>query len=111
MLFYNIRLHCYVVLEVKVDKFDFSNVGQLGGYIVAVNHQLKGVDDNPTVGLLVCKYKDSVEAQYALESSSQPIGVSAYQLSKLIPEQFKSSLPSIEELETVLENDHLMADK
>lgn len=111
MLFYNIRLHCYVVLEVKVDKFDFSNVGQLGGYIVAVNHQLKGVEDNPTVGLLVCKYKDSVEAQYALESSSQPIGVSAYQLSKLIPEQFKSSLPSIEELETVLENNHLMADK
>lgn len=78
---------------------------------VAVNHQLKGVDDNPTVGLLVCKYKDSVEAQYALESSSQPIGVSAYQLSKLIPEQFKSSLPSIEELETILENNHLMADK
>ncbi len=106
MLFYNIKLHCYVVLEVKVDKFDFSNVGQLGGYIVAVNHQLKGELDNPTIGLLVCKYKDNVEAQYALESSAQPIGVSAYQLSKLIPEQFKSSLPSIEELESVLENDN-----
>ena len=103
MLFYNIRLHCYVVLEVKVEKFDFSNVGQLGGYIVAVNHQLKGEYDNPTIGLLVCKYKDSVEAQYALESTAQPIGVSAYQLSKLLPEQFKSSLPSIEELENVLE--------
>ncbi|MCR5697606.1 MAG: PDDEXK nuclease domain-containing protein [Marinilabiliaceae bacterium] len=103
MLFYNIRLHCYVVLEVKVEKFDFSNVGQLGGYMVAVNHQLKGEGDNPTIGLLVCKYKDSVEAQYALESSTQPIGVSAYQLSKLLPEQFKSSLPSIEELENVLE--------
>lgn len=103
MLFYNIKLHCYVVLEVKVEKFDFSNVGQLGGYMVAVNHQLKGEGDNPTIGLLVCKYKDSVEAQYALESSTQPIGVSAYQLSKLLPEQFKSSLPSIEELENVLE--------
>lgn len=103
MLFYNIKLHCYVVLEVKVDKFDFSNVGQLGGYIVAVNHQLKGVNDNPTIGLLVCKYKDSIEAQYALESSSQPIGVSAYQLSKLLPEPFKTSLPSIEELENRLE--------
>ena len=102
MLFYNIKLHCYVVLEVKVEKFDFSNVGQLGGYIVAVNHQLKGEDDNPTIGLLVCKYKDSVEAQYALESSSQPIGVSAYQLSKLLPENFKSSLPAIEELESAL---------
>lgn len=102
MLFYNIKLHCYVVLEVKVEKFDFSNVGQLGGYVVAVNHQLKGEGDNPTIGLLICKYKDSVEAQYALESTSQPIGVSAYQLSKLIPEKFKSSLPSIEELESVL---------
>lgn len=107
MLFYNIKLHCYVVLEVKVEKFDFSNVGQLGGYIVAVNHQLKSVNDNPTIGLLVCKYKDNVEAQYALESTTQPIGVSAYQLSKLLPEQFKSSLPSIEELENVLENERL----
>lgn len=103
MLFYNIKLHCYVVLEVKVDKFDFSNVGQLGGYIVAVNHQLKGVNDNPTIGLLVCKYKDSVEAQYTVESTAQPIGVSAYQLSKLLPEKFRSSLPSITELESVLE--------
>lgn len=111
MLFYNIKLHCYVVLEVKVEKFDFSNVGQLGGYIVAVNHQLKGEHDNPTIGLLVCKYKDNVEAQYALESSAQPIGVSAYQLSKLIPEQFKSSLPSIEELENVLENDNSFGNK
>jgi len=111
MLFYNVKLHCYVVLEVKVEKFDFSNVGQLGGYIVAVNHQLKGENDNPTIGLLVCKYKDSVEAQYALESSTQPIGVSAYQLSKLIPDKFKSSLPSIEELENVLEKDNSVNDK
>lgn len=105
MLFYNIRLHCYVMLEVKTEKFDFSNVGQLGGYIVAVNHQLKGEGDNQTIGLLVYKYKDSVETQYALEFTSQPIGVSAYQLSKLLPEQFKSSLPSIEELEIALEKE------
>ena len=72
---------------------------------------MKGENDNPTIGLLVCKYKDSVEAQYALESSTQPIGVSAYRLSKLIPEQFKSSLPSIEELESVLENDKSISDK
>lgn len=102
MLFYNIKLHCYVVLEVKTDKFDFANVGQLGGYMVAVNHQLKGEIDNPTIGLLVCKYKDNVEAQYALESSNQPMGVSAYELSRLIPENFKSTLPSIEEIEAEL---------
>lgn len=104
MLFYNIKLHCYMVLEVKTDKFDFANIGQLGGYIVAVNHQLKGENDNPTIGLLVCKYKDNIEAQYALESSSQPVGISAYELSKLIPDNFKSSLPSIEEIEKDLAN-------
>jgi predicted nuclease of restriction endonuclease-like (RecB) superfamily len=104
MLFYNIKLHCYVVLEVKVTDFDSSNMGQLGTYIVAVNHQLKGKEDNPTIGLVVCKNKDNIEAQYALESSSQPVGVSAYELSKLIPDNFKSSLPSIDEIEAELNN-------
>lgn len=99
MLFYNIKLHCYVVLEVKVKPFDSSFAGQLGTYVVAVNHQLKGENDTPTIGILVCKEMDKVEAQYALESSSQPIGISGYELSKLIPEKFKSSLPSIEEIE------------
>lgn len=99
MLFYNIKLHCYVVLEVKVTPFDSSYAGQLGTYVVAVNHQLKGENDTPTIGILVCKEMDKVEAQYALESSSQPIGVSGYELSKLIPEKYKSSLPSIEDIE------------
>jgi len=104
MLFYNIKLHCYVVLEVKVTPFDASYAGQLGTYVVAVNHQLKGENDTPTIGLLVCKGLDKVEAQYALESSSQPIGISGYTLSKLIPEKFKSSLPSIEEIENSVNN-------
>lgn len=99
MLFYNIKLHCYVVLEVKVTPFDASFAGQLGTYVVAVNHQLKGESDADTIGILVCKGLDKVEAQYALESSSQPIGISGYTLSKLIPEKFKSSLPTIEEIE------------
>ncbi len=104
MLFYNIRLHCYVVLEVKVTDFDSSYAGQLGTYVVAINHQLKTETDNPTIGLLVCKGMDKVEAQYALESSSQPIGVSGYQLSRLLPEKFKGSLPTIEEIEAELSN-------
>lgn len=102
MLFYHIRLRCYVVLEVKVTDFDPAYMGQLGTYVVAVNHQLKTEDDNPTIGLLVCKGLDKVEAQYALESSSQPVGVSSYELSKLIPEDFKGSLPTIEEIEAEL---------
>ena len=103
MLFYNIKLHCYVVLEVKVSEFDSSYAGQLSTYVVAVNHQLKGPEDKPTIGLLVCKSLDKVEAQYALEATSQPIGVSGYELYKLIPENFKGTLPSIEEIEAELE--------
>lgn len=102
MLFYHIRLRCYVVLEVKVTDFEPANMGQLGTYVVAVNHQLRTEGDGPTIGLLVCKSLDKVEAQYALEASSQPIGVSGYELAKLIPEDFKGSLPTIEEIEKEL---------
>ena len=105
LLFYNTKVHCYVVIEVKTGEFDSSNAGQLGTYVVAVNHQLKGENDNPTIGLLVCKGLDKVEAQYALESSSQPIGVSSYELSRLIPEKFKGSMPTIEEIEAELTDD------
>ena len=102
MLFFNINLKCYVVLEVKVTEFEPSFAGQLGTYVVAVNHQLKEDWQNPAIGLLVCKSMDKIEAQYALESTSQPLGVSSYELSKLIPENFKGSLPSIEEIEAEL---------
>jgi predicted nuclease of restriction endonuclease-like (RecB) superfamily len=105
MLFYHIKLHCYVVVEVKITEFEPSYTGQLGSYVVAVNHQLKSPDDAPTLGLLVCKSKDNVKAQYALEASSQPLGVSSYELSKLIPENFKGSLPSIDEIENELTKD------
>lgn len=102
MLFYNARRHCYVVVEVKTGKFEPSYAGQLGTYVVAVNHQIKMDEDRPTVGLLVCKDMDKVEAQYALESSSQPLGVSSYVLSRLVPDEFKGSLPTIEEIEAEL---------
>jgi len=102
LLFYNINLHCYVVVEVKVDKFESEYIGQLGTYVTAVNHILKSENENPTIGILICKEKDNVLAQYALESSSQPIGISEYELSKLYPTDFKGSLPSIEEIERQL---------
>ena len=91
-----------MVLEVKVTDFAPAYAGQLGTYVAAVNHQIKTDNENPTIGLLVCKSMDKVEASYALESSSQPIGISGYELSKLIPEEFKGSLPTIEEIETGL---------
>lgn len=104
MLFYNTKRHCYVVVEIKTGKFDSSYAGQLGTYVVAVNHQLKTEADNPTLGLLICKDMDSVEAQYALESTSQPLGISSYELSKLVPDDYKGSMPTIEEIEAGLED-------
>lgn len=105
MLFYNTQAHCYVVVEVKAGEFNPENMGQLGTYVVAVNHQIKTDCDNPTIGLVVCKGMDRVEAQYALESSSQPLGISSYELSKLVPEKFKGSLPTIEEIEEELSDE------
>ena len=99
LLFYHTKLHCYVVVEVKVNKFEAQNMGQLGTYIVAVNHQFKTPEDKPTLGLLVCKSMNKVEAQYALEATNQPIGISSYELSQLIPDDYQKSLPTIEEIE------------
>ena len=102
MLFYNIRLHCYVVVEVKVKEFDARDMGQLGTYMVAVNHQLKGEKDSPTLGLIICKSKDNVKAEYALEASTQPMGISEYDINPFLPDEYKSSLPTIEEIEAEL---------
>lgn len=102
MLFYNIKLHCYVVVEVKISAFKPADIGQLGTYVTSVNHILKGDGDNQTIGLLICKTKDNVLAKYASESSREPIGISEYQLQNLIPESLKGALPSIEEIENEL---------
>lgn len=102
LLFYHTRLHCYVAVEVKAVKFEPAHMGQFGTYVVAINHRMKMPEDNPTLGLLVCKDMDRVQAQYALESSGQPLGVSSYELTRLVPENYKGSLPTIEEIEAEL---------
>lgn len=101
MLFYNIQEHCYVVVEVKVVDFEPSFIGQLGTYIVAVDRILRK-DNNKTVGLLICKTKDNVLAQYATDSSTEPIGVSQYKLTHLLPAEYRRSMPTIEEIEQEL---------
>jgi len=103
LLFYNTRIHAYCCIELKTGSFQSSYLGQLGLYVTAVNHQLKTEQDNPTIGLLICKDKDNIEAQYSLEAYNLPLGISQYELSKLIPSEIKSSLPSIEEIESTLE--------
>lgn len=105
LLFYHLELKCYVVIELKVDKFKGEHLGQLGLYVSAVNHLKKKPTDNPTIGLLICKMKNNVMAQYALESTNQPIGISEYQLSQLMPEDIKSQLPTIEDIESTLAAD------
>ncbi|MDR1416615.1 MAG: PDDEXK nuclease domain-containing protein [Prevotellaceae bacterium] len=102
LILYNINLHAYVVVELKATSFKPEYAGQLNFYINVVNDKLKGEHDNRTIGLLLCRGKDEIMAQYALEGYNQPIGVSDYQLSKAIPEELKSTLPSIEEVEQEL---------
>ena len=111
LLFYHLELRCYVVVELKATKFKGEHLGQLGVYVSAVNHIKKKPTDNPTIGLLICKTKNNVMAQYALESTNQPIGISENQLSKLMPENIQSKLPTIEDIEATLSDNHNNADE
>ena len=102
LILYNIQLHAYVVVELKASPFKPEYMGQLNFYINVVDDTLRGEHDNKTIGLLLCNGGDKVVAQYALSGYDQPIGVSDYQLTKAIPENLKSALPSIEEVEEEL---------
>ena len=102
LILYNIKLYAYVVVELKATPFKPEYAGQLNFYINVVDDKLRGENDNKTIGLLLCKGKDEIVAQYALTGYDQPIGISDYQLSKAVPESLKSALPSIEQVEEEL---------
>ena len=102
LILYNIQLHAYVVIELKATPFTPEYMGQLNFYINVVDDTLRGEHDNKTIGLLLCNGGDKVVAQYALSGYNQPIGVSDYQLSKAIPDNLKSALPTVEEVEEEL---------
>ena len=102
LILYNIQLHAYVVIELKATPFKPEYMGQLNFYINVVDDTLRGEHDNNTIGLLLCNGGDKVVAQYALSGYDQPIGVSDYQLSKAIPENLKSALPTVAEVEEEL---------
>ncbi len=103
LLFYHVRLHCYVVIELKAVKFKPEFAGKLNFYISAVDGILKTAHDNPTIGLLICKSKNDTVVEYALRDVNKPIGVSEYIITKNLPHELKSSLPTIEEIEAELE--------
>jgi len=102
LLFYHIKLKCYVVIELKTIAFKAEFAGKMNLYLSAVDDTYKEDSDNPTIGILLCKSKSKIVAEYALRGTSQPIGIAAYDLSRAIPAELQSSLPTIEKIEKEL---------
>ena len=99
LLFYHLKLKCYVVVELKAREFEPTDAGQLNFYLSAVDDLVKDKNDNPTIGLLLCKNKDNFTAEYALRNINSPIGVSEYKLLEDIPDYLQSQLPKAEDIE------------
>ncbi|WP_339083372.1 PDDEXK nuclease domain-containing protein [Pseudomonas sp. TMP9] len=110
LLFYHLKLRCYVVIELKGGKFKPEHLGQLGFYMTAVDRQVKTEQDNPTIGLLLCKSKNKIVAEYALGDKAQPMGIAEYKLLESLPAELQTSLPSIEQIERELAGDTSMED-
>ncbi|BDT68077.1 putative nuclease YhcG [Comamonadaceae bacterium OS-1] len=102
LLFYHLKLRCYVVIELKGGKFKPEHLGQLGFYLTAVDRQVKHAQDNPSIGLLLCKSKNKIVAEYALGDKTQPMGIAEYKLLESLPAELQTSLPSIEQIEREL---------
>ncbi len=105
LLFYHLRLRCYVVIELKAGTFKPEHLGQLGFYMTAIDKQMKHELDNPTIGLLLCKSKNKLVAEYALGDKNQPMGIAEYKLEESLPEPLETNLPSIEQIERELQGD------
>ncbi len=103
LLFYHLDLRCFIVIELKGGKFKPADTGQLNFYLSAVDDLMQRPGDNPTLGLLLCRDKNSVVAEYALRGTSQPMGVSEFELTKSLPRSLKGKLPAIEDLEAEFE--------
>ena len=99
LLFYHLRLRCFVVLDLKMGRFKPEYAGKMNFYLSAVDDQLKNTADHPSIGIILCKSKNQVVVEYALRDTSKPMGVSEFRLLEQLPEQLKGSLPTIEELE------------
>ena len=103
LLFYHLKLRCYVVIELKIGEFKPEYAGKMNFYLSAVDDLLRHSDDKPSIGIILCKSKNKVIVEYALRDTFKPIGVSSYRLTRALPEEIKGSLPSVEELERELE--------
>lgn len=105
LLFYNIKLKCYVVIELKVGEFKPEYAGKLSFYLTAIDEQVKETNDNPTIGLLLCRSKNNVIAEYTLRDMNKPMGVSEYRIKDYLPENLQNELPSIEELIAIVKKE------
>jgi predicted nuclease of restriction endonuclease-like (RecB) superfamily len=103
LLFYHLELRCYVVIELKAGRFKPEYAGKLNFYLSAVDSLLKRPDDNPSIGLILCRYKDKIEAEYSLRDIKKPMGISSYMLTQKIKGKLSSQLPTVEEMESELE--------
>lgn len=97
LLFYHLRLRCFVVIELKIEDFKPECAGKMNFYLSAVDDQLRHLDDKPTIGIILCKGRNEVIVEYALRDTSKPMGVAQYQLSQALPPQLKEDLPAVEE--------------
>ena len=104
LLFYHLKLRCYVVVELKAGKFRPEHMGKLNFYLSAVDDLLRHPDDQASIGLVLCKDREDTVAEYALRGTTQPMAVSQYELTKALPENLKDKLPSVEDLEAELED-------
>ena len=104
LLFYHMTLRCYVVIELKSVKFKPEFSGKMNFYLSAIDSQLKNSTDNPSIGLILCRSKNSLEVEYALRDINKPIGVSEYILTEKLPKDYTKSLPTVEEIEMELKN-------
>ena len=105
LLFYHIRLRCFVAIDLKTGEFEPEFAGKMNFYLTVLDHQLKTADDNPSIGIILCKSKDKLEVEYALQGMTKPIGVSEFTVTQALPAELSSTLPTVEEFENELNRD------
>jgi len=98
LLFYNVHLHCYIVIELKMDEFKPEYTGKLNFYLSAVDDQMATESDGASIGIILCKAHDKLTVEYALRDLKKPMGVAAYRLTKSLPPELQATLPSIDEI-------------
>jgi YhcG PDDEXK nuclease domain len=104
LLFYHLRLRCFVVIDLKVEEFKPEFSGKMNFYVAAVDDLLRQAEDKPTIGIILCKSKNQTIVEYALRDMNKPIGVSTYQSRETLPDNLQGNLPTIEEFEAELNN-------